>query len=152
MREGRCFVSMMESTMPPKAKKSTMSAEHKSALAQGRRQGAAVRNYLDALEQHRPKRGRKRTKESISNRLKAIEGQLAAASGIDRLHLIQERMDLQTELSTMGAKIDLSRLEAEFVATAKDYGQRKGISYAAWREQGVTPDVLRRAGISRGSR
>lgn len=38
-----------------------MSDEHKAALAEGRDQGRAVRRYLDALEQHRPKRGRKRT-------------------------------------------------------------------------------------------
>jgi len=138
--------------MPPRAKKSSMSAEHKSALAQGRRQGAAVRNYLEALEKYKPKRGRKRTAESITNRLGAIEQQLPTASGVDRLQLIQQRIDLTKELSTMDAKVDLSRLEAEFIATAKDYGERKGISYAAWREQGVAPEVLRRAGISRSGR
>ena len=31
------------------------------------------------------------------------------------------------------------------------YAQRKGISYAAWRELGVPADVLKKAGISRGS-
>jgi hypothetical protein len=138
--------------MPPKAKKSSMSVEHKAALAEGRRQGAAVRNYLEALEQHRPKRGRKRTSESIRKRLGVIEAELGGASAIDRLHLIQERIDLNNELAAMDAKVDLSKLEADFVATAKDYGQRKGISYAAWREQGVAPEVLRRAGISRSSR
>ena len=65
--------------MPPKAKKSSMSVEHKAALAEGRRQGAAVRNYLEALEQHRPKRGRKRTSESIRKRLGVIEAELGAA-------------------------------------------------------------------------
>jgi hypothetical protein len=138
--------------MPPKAKKSSMSAEHKSALAQGRRQGAAVRNYLEALEQYRPKRGRKRTAESITNRLQAIEQELPSASGIDRLHLIQQRIDLTRELSMMGAKVDISRLEEDFITTAKEYGERKGISYAAWREQGVSPEVLRRAGIGRNGR
>ena len=32
---------------------------------------------------------------------------------------------------------------------AKSYGQRKGITHAAWRSLGVPPDVLRKAGISR---
>jgi hypothetical protein len=32
---------------------------------------------------------------------------------------------------------------------AAEYGQRKGISYAAWRELGVSPAVLKRAGITR---
>ena len=38
-----------------------MSAEHKAALAQGRSEGKAVRDYLDALRANKPKRGRKRT-------------------------------------------------------------------------------------------
>ena len=29
------------------------------------------------------------------------------------------------------------------------YGERKGISYATWREAGVSPAVLKQAGISR---
>ncbi len=47
----------------------TMSDEHKAALAEGREQGGVVRRYLEALESHRPKRGRKRTPESIAKRL-----------------------------------------------------------------------------------
>ena len=60
-------------------------------------------------------------------------------------------MDLQRELETMGAKVDLSALESDFVKTASKYAQRKGISYAAWRELGVSADVLKKAGISRSS-
>ncbi len=140
--------------MPPKTKKQkmTMTDDHKAALAEGRRQGAAVRAYLDALEQHRPKRGRKRTTESIGKRLLVIETELEGATSVDRLQLIQERMDLGEELERMSAKIDLSKLEAEFVAQAKSYGSRKGISYAAWRELGVSADVLRKAGVSRSGR
>ena len=51
----------------------------------------------------------------------------------------------------MGTKVDLSALEADFVKTAAKYAERKGISYAAWRELGVPADVLKKAGISRGS-
>ena len=50
-----------------------MSAAHKAALAKGREQANAVRAYLDALEANRPKRGRKRTPESISKRIAAID-------------------------------------------------------------------------------
>ena len=39
------------------ARKSTMTAEHKRALAQGRAEGRAVRSYLEALDQNRPRRG-----------------------------------------------------------------------------------------------
>ncbi len=128
-----------------------MSNEHKAALAEGRSQSRSVRLYLDALETHRPKRGRKRTPESVKRRLQAIETELLAADPLKRVKLIQERLDLGAELDTMNLKVDLARLEDEFVAAAKAYSTRKGISYAAWRAVGVEPAVLRRAGISRGS-
>ena len=133
-----------------KRPKSPMSQEHKDALAQGREQGRAVRRYLEALEAHRPKRGRKRTPESIQKRLSDIEAKLEDADPLTRLQLRQERMDLQSELAAKSDGVDLTQLEEEFVQAARDYGERKGITYAAWREQGVDPAVLRRAGIRRG--
>ena len=108
----------------------SMSAEHKAALAAGRQQGITVRKYLEALEAHKPKRGRKRTPESIDKQLKAIETKLATADPLSRLTLVQQRMDLLNELESLQAGVDLSGLEADFVAVAKDYSQRKGISYA----------------------
>ena len=128
-----------------------MTDSHKQALAKGREEGRAVRYYLEALEAHRPKRGRKRTAETIQKRLAAIEGQLADADALTRLQLVQERMDLQAELETKNAKVDLSALEAAFVKAAKGYSQRKGITYAAWREAGVDAAVLKKAGISRAN-
>ncbi len=50
-----------------------MSDAHKAALAEGRAQGRAVRNYLEALEAHKPKRGRKRTPDSMKRRLAKID-------------------------------------------------------------------------------
>ena len=128
-----------------------MSQEHKDALAQGREQGRSVRRYLDALEAHRPKRGRKRTPESIQKRLDDIETKLEAADPLTRLQLRQERRDLQSELEAKSNGVDLVQLEEDFVQAAKAYGERKGITYATWREQGVDPSVLRRAGIRRGA-
>ena len=127
-----------------------MSDSHKAALAEGRDQGRAVRRYLEALEAHKPKRGRKRTTESVQKRLAAIEEKLADADALTRLHLTQERMNLQTELSTTDNTVDLQALEDDFVAAAAPYGARKGITYAAWRQLGVDPAVLRRANIRRG--
>ena len=127
-----------------------MSDEHKAALAEGRNQGRAVRNYLEALDRHRPKRGRKRTRDSIQRRLRRIEEELASADPLKRLQLIQERLDLTTELESFDAQVDLSGLEEEFVKAAAGYSSRKGISYAAWRELGVEPAVLKKAGIPRG--
>ena len=128
-----------------------MSDTHKEALAVGREQGRAVRRYLEALEAHRPRRGRKRTPESIKNQLAGIEQKLAEADALSRVLLIQQRMDLQAELEAKSQTVDLSALEDDFVKAAKDYGARKGISYAAWREAGVDPTVLKRAGIGRSA-
>ena len=134
-----------------KQAKGTMTAAHKEALAQGREQGRAVRRYLEALEAHRPKRGRKRTPESIAKRLTDIEAKLPAADPLTRLQLVQERMDLQAELEAKAPAVDLTELEKDFVAAAGEYSRRKGISYAAWRQAGVDPAVLKRAGIRRSS-
>lgn len=137
--------------MATKSTRTPMSDEHKAALAEGRNQGRSVRRYLEALEAHKPKRGRKRTTESMQKRLDRIDVELAKADPLKRLQLIQERLDLKSELESAGAKVDLSGLEAEFVAAAAAYSERKGISYAAWRELGVEAAVLKKAGVSRSS-
>jgi hypothetical protein len=127
-----------------------MTDDHKRKLAKGREHGRAVKAYLDALEQHRPRRGRQRTPESIKTRLAAIEQALGDASSLKRLQLLQERRDLEIELAAKSAgAVDLSALEAAFVTSAKAYGESKGIAYATWRELGVPADVLKRADISR---
>ena len=138
--------------MPPRTKKRSMSAEHKAALAEGRNLSRSVGRYLDALEAHKPKRGRKRTPESVKKNLAAVQESLKTASGARRLELIQQRRGLEVEMAGMSAGgPDLTALEREFVKSAKGYSARKGITYGAWREFGVPPEVLRKAGISRGS-
>ena len=62
-----------------------MSADHKAALAVGRAEGRIVRDYLDGLRASKPKRGRKRTSESINARLTAIDEELAAADPLNEL-------------------------------------------------------------------
>lgn len=133
-----------------KRKKTALSADHKRALAAGREQGRAVRKYLDALESNRPRRGRKRTPDSVKRQLAKVERQLPEAPPLQRLQLVQERMDLKAELERVSASVDTAALEREFSRVAKAYSQRKGISYAAWRELGVPAEVLRRAGVTRG--
>ena len=128
-----------------------MSDEHKAALAEGRNQGRAVRTYLEALEAHKPKRGRKRTPESMQRRLQKIEKEIPAADPLTRLHLIQQRIDLEADLAAAGETVDMTALEAGFVGSARAYGERKGISYSAWRELGVPAATLKAAGISRSS-
>lgn len=132
--------------------KATMTAEHKQALAQGRAQARAVRRYLDALaQQKKTRRGRKRTPESISKRLRAIQIEIEDASSLKRLQLIQDRLDLERELELLTAdpEVDLDALRSGFVKNAKAYSEAKGISYTAWREIGIPAEDLRQAGILR---
>jgi hypothetical protein len=128
-----------------------MSDSHKAAMERGRAEGRVVRDYLEALRSSKPKRGRKRTADSINARLAKIEDELTDASAIDELQLLQERRDLQAELDTMDTGVDLDELEEAFVGVAKAYGERKGIVYATWRDVGVSAATLKRAGIGRGS-
>jgi hypothetical protein len=127
-----------------------MSDDHKAALAAGRNQGRAVRKYLEALEQNKPKRGRKRTADSVQRDLARTQEELLSADPLKRLELVQRRIDLEVELERMGTTVDLGALEKEFVAVAKPYAERKGISYEAWREAGVSAATLKAAGIGRG--
>jgi len=136
----------------PKGSGTPMTEAHKAALAAGRAQGLAVKNYLEGLESIRPKRGRKRTPETINAQIANVEAQLAEAAPLARLNLIQQRMDLIADRDALsGPAIDISALEGEFVKVAAAYSKSKGISYAAWREIGVDPAVLKSAGISRAS-
>src|SRR3974390_3536880 len=98
----------------PKVKraKPTMSAEHKQALAVGREESRAVRRYLEALEAHKPKRGRKRTADGIAARLRQIDARLPNADALPRLHLVQERLNLESELEARDTNVDLQALEA----------------------------------------
>src|SRR6516164_7798271 len=114
-----------------------MSAGHKQALAVGREESRAVRRYLEALEAHKPKRGRKRTTESIKARLQQIDNRLATSDPLTRVHLVQERLDLQSELSSKDNTVDLAALEEGFVKAARGYGERKHLTYSAWRAAGV---------------
>jgi hypothetical protein len=129
-----------------------MTDDHKAALAVGRSQGLAVRRYLQALEENKPRRGRRPSVEATEKQLTEIDTKLAGADPLRRLHLIQERKDLQARLSNSAAPMDISPLEEAFVKGASEYGSRKGISYESWREVGVPASVLRRAGISRSAK
>jgi uncharacterized protein YicC (UPF0701 family) len=126
-----------------------MSAEHKAALAKGRTEGRVVREYLEGLRATKPRRGRKRTADTISKRLEAIETELASATPVEELLLVQERRDLTAELAAKNDAVDMDALEAEFVKVAKSYSESKAISYASWRDVGVPASTLKQAGISR---
>jgi hypothetical protein len=134
-----------------KSAKAPMSEEHKAALAKGRAEGRIVRDYLEGLRATKPRRGRKRTPETVKSRLEAIDNQLESASPVEELMLVQERRDLEAELEQMSNTVDMEALEDAFVGVAKSYSESKKISYASWRDVGVEARVLKRAGISRSS-
>jgi hypothetical protein len=140
---------MAATTSAKPRKKTPMSADHKAALAKGREEGRIVRRYLEALESSKPRRGRKRTPESIRKRLSTIESSLPTADPLAKLHMVEEKQRLEAELSHTGDTVDLAALEKSFVKVARVYGERKGISYAAWRTVGVSPNVLQQARIPR---
>lgn len=132
---------------------SRMSDRHKAALAAGRDEGRAVRNYLEVIG--RPKRpGRKRTVDTITRQIVEVDAKLPSSDAGQRLLLIQQRFDLKSELAQLKAESneDLDALESAFVKVAATYSERKGISYGAWREAGVPATVLRQAGLTRAQR
>jgi hypothetical protein len=143
------------STAKTRNRRRQMSNQHKKALAQGREQGRAIRRYLDALARQKPRRGRRRTVESANRQLRETVDQLTTARSLARVELLQRRIDLEAEIANMGQDggSDLSKLEADFIASAKSYSERKGITTQAWLQGGVPRSVLRQAGLtpSRGS-
>jgi hypothetical protein len=120
---------------------------HKQAMAQGRAEGRVVKNYLQALEENKPRRGRKRTAESIRKKLAEIDETIDGSDPLKRVGMAQQRIDLQAELAGMENATDMGELEKEFISVAAAYSDRKGISKAAWREVGVPASVLKAAGI-----
>ena len=114
----------------------------------------AVKDYLGALADNAPKRGRKRTADNVNARITAIGETMNDASAIRRLRLVQERLDLEAELETMAraTRIDMDSLETGFIKAASSYGSQRSISYAAWREMGVPATTLKAAGIRRTRR
>lgn len=142
---------MSEEAAPKRRGPANMTDDHKAALAEGRNESRAVKVYLEALAANKPKRGRKRTPDSIKKRIAVINEEMDSSGPLQQVQMIQERMDLAAELERMSETVDLTELEAGFVAVAASYSNRKGISYQAWREFGVPPAVLKQAKVSRGS-
>lgn len=129
-----------------------MSDDHKAALAKGRAQGKAVRDYLAALEQER-KPGRKMDRPTIETRIDEVQQRIdEEPDPAKRVDMIQRRLDLEERLVSMQDEPDLDALEKGFVDVAAEYSERKGISYTAWREAGVPAATLKAAGVKRTRR
>ncbi len=124
-----------------------MSPEHKAAIKKGRAEAAAVKNYLHALESAG---GRRTPKERLEARLARVEQAMAVETNtLKHLDLLQDRLDTEKALASYDEGPDLASIEAAFIRAAGGYGERKNISYKAWRLKGVSPSVLKEAGIRR---
>lgn len=136
--------------MPKKSK--GMSAEHKAALAKGRAQSKAVRDYLEMLQQD-GRRSSSLSPDQINARIHELTSRIEEeANPAVRLELIQKRLDLEEQLKSAKGGADPDQLEKAFIEAANDYSERKGISYTAWREVGVPAATLRQAGVPRTRR
>ena len=128
----------------------SMSAAHKRALAEGRTMSATVDRYLVAVNTPK-RRGRKVTRATLEQRLADARTRLKTATGVEKLLAAQEVRDLQAktaQLDSSGAA-DVKSLESDFVRIAKKFGENRGVTYSAWRDAGVSAEVLRRAGVAR---
>ncbi|HEX2046485.1 MAG TPA: hypothetical protein VHF27_01895 [Acidimicrobiales bacterium] len=99
--------------------------------------------------------------EVVSQYIQAIEAARAAPGGFldpDRAAATlagaemvagEDREGLEAQLaeSVPGSEGHLRKLEDDFVRVAAGYGERHGMTYESWRQTGVEPDVLTRAGI-----
>lgn len=142
--------------MPPTRKparptaRRTLSAAHKRALAEGRAMSATVDRYLRLINTPK-RRGRKVSAATLEQRLALAHKRLPTATGLERVYAAQEIRDLKAKIAQLpaGDGANRTRAEAAFVKIAKAFGERRGLTYGAWRDAGVPADVLRRAGISR---
>lgn len=128
-----------------------MSEEHKAALAKGRRESRAIKQYLEGLKGRRP--GRPVTPATLTKRIGDLKTKIAQEKDpLKSVELRQARIEAEQSLAKAEDSPDIADLEKLFVKNAKSFSNRKGISYAAWREAGVPAALLKEAGISRGGK
>lgn len=133
-------------------KKSGMSATHKAALAKGRAQSRAVRDYLDMLETD-GRRSSNKSPDQLNAKIHELQTRIDDESNpATRLDLVQKRLEAEEQLAAAEDAPDTEAVEKAFVESAAEYSKRKGISYPAWREVGVPAAMLKAAGVPRTRR
>lgn len=126
-----------------------MSEEHKAALAQGRRESKAIKAYLVAISVPK-RRGRPITSEALEAKIAALDRRILEETDVlARVDLYQARIDAQEALNHMEAVVDIEALEKGFIEYADSYSLRKGVTWPAWREAGVSAETLKAAGVRR---
>jgi hypothetical protein len=105
----------------------------------------AVAAYLTAL---RAPRVPARSRANLEQRRAQVEQWIAEESSpIREVELIQQRLDIDAQLSQIDQAARLPELEEAFVNVAGSWAKRAGISAAALREVGVPASVVKRAGL-----
>jgi hypothetical protein len=142
---------MAENSVEPSMPSGKRGSSRKAASFDQER---VVRRYLSAVESAKAGRGPKRTSDAIGNRITKVDELLVSADPLSRVHLTQERIELHAEYVrvTNGSSPDQAQLERDFVRVVRSYGDRNGITFAAWRQVGVDAAVLERAGIHKAER
>jgi hypothetical protein len=105
----------------------------------------AVAAYLTAL---RAPRVPARSRANLEQRRAQVEQWIAEESSpIREVELIQQRLDIDAQLSQIDQAARLPELEEAFVNVAGSWAKRAGIRAAALREVGVPASVVKRAGL-----
>lgn len=141
---------MSETSSPRPAGSGKSGSSGPSTFVQAR----MVRRYLCALEASKQGKGPKRTSDAVGNRITKIDELLVSADPLTRVHLTQERLELHAEHVRLsnGNHGEMAQLERDFIRVARSYGDRNGLTYAAWRQVGVDSKVLDRARIRRAEK
>jgi hypothetical protein len=108
-----------------------------------------VDRYLSVVNVPK-KRGRRVSPVALRKRLAAADAKRKSSTGVAKVLAAQEVRDLRARLAdASGDGTNTKTLEASFVKVARQFSVNRGISYAAWRDAGVSAAVLQRAGIAR---
>jgi hypothetical protein len=108
----------------------------------------AVAAYLTGLKGPRPSGSSKAKREGLMRRRAQVEQWISEErSPIREVELIQQRLDIDAQLSQLDQAARLPELEEAFVKVAASWAKRSGITAAALREAGVPASVLKRAGL-----
>lgn len=117
------------------------------AAVERRLQAQLITNYLTALRAQKPTVSR----EVLLGRIAKAEKALIKAEekglwlkAMDAMERLSKHQATLAELDRQGSIEDL---ESRFVEIAKDYSDRKGLSYETWRYMQVPAKVLKEAGI-----
>lgn len=142
---------MAENSVEPSTPRANRGGSRRPAVFEQER---TVRRYLSDVEGGRAGRSAKRTADAVGNRITKVDELLVSADPLSRVHLTQERIELHAEYVrlTNGHQQERSQLERDFLRVVRSYGDRHGITYAAWRQVGVEAAVLEKAGIRKAEK